>query len=177
MYSQYMPGEKRYTSIKHNRGAVLVMVMMTVLILTVLGTALLSISISEYRMERANRDSVAAYYLAEGGLEKAVHQISIMDDIQPDQLLGRTWEMGEEDADLLEPDTGGGFTVIIEDICLIDTMLNGEEAYAFIYEAVLRSRAAVGRMSGEIEALLRVEDYTAEGWNNCVEVKRWRQIR
>lgn len=164
-------------NIKNNKGTALVMVMMVILILLVLGTAVLSITINEYRMAKAFRDDVAAYYLAEAGLEKAIYHIARMKEIYPDQLSTEKWEMGEEDEDLLKPGTRGIFIVTVENIYLIDTVLAGEDVYKYIYEVTLKSQAVVEKMTGEIETVIRVEDYTAENSLTQVQVEYWRQKR
>ncbi|MFY9313251.1 MAG: pilus assembly PilX N-terminal domain-containing protein [Tepidanaerobacteraceae bacterium] len=55
-----------------NRGVSLVIVMFVSTIVMLLGTALLNMSTSEYLMGSYGRDYTAAYYLAEGGIQKAL---------------------------------------------------------------------------------------------------------
>lgn len=179
-------------SIKNNSGSALLMVIIFVLVLIILGTAMLSATITEYRMEKAYRDSVKAYYLAEAGLEKVIYSIAEMDEIVPEELLNKTWEMEREDRDLLNPGEEGDFTVVVEEIILVDTVYKEKkdgkkegkkegkgkkEVYKSIYEVVLKSSATVEGMTKEVELKAEVEDYREEGKDNKVEVIYWRQVR
>jgi len=55
-----------------NKGISLVIVLFVTTIVMLLGTVLLNMSTSEYLMGSYARDYTAAYYLAEGGIQKAL---------------------------------------------------------------------------------------------------------
>ena len=113
--------------VKNRQGSALVMVMVYALVLTVLGTAILSVAASEYRMEMAHRNVVKAYYIAEAGMEKAIYEITEMDTILPYILENKEWEMGPEDTGLVEPGAQGDYSVTVGYIVLYDRVLDGEE--------------------------------------------------
>ncbi|RKL64240.1 hypothetical protein DXT63_02480 [Thermoanaerobacteraceae bacterium SP2] len=173
-----MPGGRKLM-FNNNKGSALVMVMMYALILTILGTSVLAITMNEYRMEKAYRDSVAAYYLAEAGLEKAIYNIAEMENISTD-LSFQIWEMDAGDQDLLKPGSHGNYTVSVENVQLDDIIYVDEQqtvVYKRIYKISLKSRASMEGMTREIEAGIKVEDYEAGGIENKVEILYWRQIR
>jgi archaellum component FlaF (FlaF/FlaG flagellin family) len=73
--------------IKSKRGSSLVLVMLALAILSMLGIALLSLSILHYRTNLADRNSKTAFYLSEAGLDQAYQKLCVqvkaaMDDAQ-----------------------------------------------------------------------------------------------
>jgi Tfp pilus assembly protein PilX len=164
----------------NEKGSALVMVMMFTLILTILGTSVLAVTMNEYRMEKAYRDSVASYYLAEAGLEKAIYDIAEMENIGIG-LVSQTWEMdADEQEELLKPGTNGNYKVSVENVKLDDTIYVDEQqtvVYKKIYIIILKSNASVDGMTRKIEAGIRVEDYEASGIENKVEILYWHQLR
>jgi hypothetical protein len=167
--------------VNYGKGSALVMVMIYSLVLIILGTAILGVAVSEYRMEVAHRNVVKAYYLAEAGMEKAIFEITEMEAIQPFLLMDRVWEMEPYDLDLIEPGVQGDFRVTVECIELIDEIFAGEgediELYKTTYEIKLKSMASYRSAPAGLEATILVEDYEAAETDNRVEVYNWRQIR
>lgn len=170
-----------FMSISKDKGSALVMVMMFTLVLTILGTAMLGITINEYRMEKTHMDSVKAYYLAEAGMEKAIYDIAEMTSIDPGTLTSTTWEMESGDGDLLDTGETGDFTATVRSVILTETIYADEAGtivHKYIYEVSLESEGTVEGMVKEIEAKVRVEDYVIdEGMDNKAEVVYWRQIK
>jgi len=75
-----------------NKGISLVIVLFVTTIILLLGTAILNMSTSEYLMGCYARDYTAAYYLAEGGIQKA---LSILKE-NPDYRGETGWQtLGE----------------------------------------------------------------------------------
>ncbi|HHW02643.1 MAG TPA: hypothetical protein GXX35_07515 [Thermoanaerobacterales bacterium] len=165
--------------LNNNKGSVLVMVMMFTLILTVLGTSVLAVTMNEYRMEKAYRDSVAAYFLAEAGLEKAVYEIAEMENIEG--LEAKSWNMNSSEREnLLKPGSNGDYTVTVKNVQLDDIIYVDRQqtvVYKRIYKIVLQSQASIDGMTRKIEAGIRVEDYEADDIENKVEVLYWHQLR
>lgn len=161
----------------NKRGSALVMVMIYTLVLMILGTSILAVTLNEYRMEKAYRESLMASYLAEAGLEKVIYNIAELETIYPG-LISKTWEMEDDDRDLLKTGVRGDYTVSVENVQLDDTIYVDEErtvVYKRIYRIVLKSNASVERMIREIEAQIKVEDYEAQGIDNKVQILYWRQ--
>lgn len=165
--------------INNDKGSALVMVMAMALVLTILGTAMLGVTVSEYRMEKAYRNSAKAYYLAEAGMEKALFEITKLEDIAADDLRTSTWNLENEDLDLLDRGGSGNFTVTVKTVSLSDIIYTDEsqtEAYKYIYEIVLRSEGVAEGSSRMIEAKIRVEDWVNGTADDRLYVLYWRQI-
>ncbi|MBA1336994.1 MAG: hypothetical protein HPY66_3430 [Firmicutes bacterium] len=163
--------------INNDRGSALVMVMMFTLILTILGTAMLGVAINEYMMEKAHRNSVKAYYLAEAGMEKAIYEITDLESIEGSIDIGDIWEMESEDEDLVDSGIAGNFTVTVDDISLTGTVYVDEletEVYKYIYEIILTAEGQVDGAAKRLEAKIEVEDYV-EDIENKVHVIYWKQ--
>lgn len=159
------------------RGSALVIVMIYILVLTILGTSILAVTLNEYRMEKAYRESLMANYLAEAGMEKAIYNIAEFENISPD-LISKTWNMEDDDRDLLKSGIRGDYSVSIKNIQLEDIIYLDEEqteVYKKIYKIVLDSNALVEGMVRELEAQVRVEDYEVPGIDNKVQILYWRQ--
>ena len=133
------------------KGSALIMVMMYTMILSILGTAMLGVVINEYRMEKAHRESVKAFYLAEAGMEKAIFEISQLNAIASETLIGMTFTL-EDEEDLLKPGEQGGFKVKVsteegEGVKLLDTIYFDEEneiVFKYIYEITLEAIGFIG---------------------------------
>jgi hypothetical protein len=173
------------------KGSALVMVMMYAMILTILGTAMLGVVINEYRMEKAHRESIKAFYLAEAGIEKAIYEISQLGIIDPETLMGMTFTLDDAQEDLLKPGEQGGFTVRVstkegEGVKLVDTIYFDEEnqvVYKYIYEITLEGvgfmgerEDAKGAIKRKIQAVLKFEDYAIPTIDNKAEIISWRQL-
>jgi hypothetical protein len=155
--------------------------MLCTLVLTVLGTSMLALAVTEYRMEAAHRSRVKAYYLAEAGIEKAVFDITRLDRINTGSIRNTLWEMDARDSGLVEPGAGGGFLVTVEKADLFDVLFTGEgedtEVYKRIFDIVLKSLADYNGTTVGVEARMLVEDYEEDDMENKVQVYHWRQIR
>lgn len=64
----------------NQRGSTLVMVMIVMMVLLLLGTTILSLAYSNYKMKKINSQDTASFYLAEAGLEEAYAMIGSMVD-------------------------------------------------------------------------------------------------
>ncbi|HZX45880.1 MAG TPA: pilus assembly PilX N-terminal domain-containing protein [Clostridia bacterium] len=167
--------------VNNRQGLALVMVMVYALVLTILGTAILGVAISEYRMETAHRDVVKAYYIAEAGMEKAICEITQTEKILPSVLENKKWEMGPEDFSLVEPGIQAGFTVTVEYVDLKEEIFVEEGETIVLYKSIygigLKSVAAYKGAPAELKAIILVEDYEDMDRENKVEVQNWRQTR
>ncbi len=166
---------------RDDRGLVLVVVIIYVLLLTVLGTVTLSIALSERKMERAHSDVVKAYYIAEAGLEKAIYHITEMDVIVPSYLVDKTWAMAQEDYGLLGPDAKGDFIVEVTDLNLIEEIFVDDDdgdtdMYRTIYEIMLKAMGMFEDAPAALEAVVWVETYGDTKKTNKAKVLRWRQV-
>lgn len=61
--------------IKNNKGSTLLMVMVVISVLSMLGTALISLSVVNYKSKIVERNKKRAFYLAEAGLEEAYARV------------------------------------------------------------------------------------------------------
>jgi len=164
----------------NKKGSAMVMVMIYTLILMILGTSVLAAAMTEYRMEKSYRESVTAYYLAEAGLEKAICSIREMETISIDGLSSKTWNMNDNDRDLLKSGVHGDYTVLVKSAQVDDTIYEDEQQTVVeetIYSITLKSGASVEGMAREIEVQIKVEDFVDSGIKNKVEIIYWRQKR
>jgi len=171
--------------VKKNKGAALVMVMMLTLILSILGTAILGITINEYRMEKAHRDGVTAYYLAEAGMEKVIHDITKINDIETGLSIGDNWVMSvntQEGGSLLITDSSGNITVSVEEKNSCGSIYHEDNpgiVLLYKYRIKLHAEATVGGMIKKIECELIVGDDNEEvvvDVDNRIKIDKWRQI-
>lgn len=167
--------------VKNNKGLALVTVMVYTLVLTVIGTAILAIAMNEYRMEKAYKSLVKAYYLAEAGMEKAIYMIAKMDVVIPESVKDMRWEMEDEDMDLVEPGVSADYEVTVREAELYDVIFTGQEEDSEVYKRILgiklRSLAVYKGAPAGVEAGILVEDYEETGVESAVQVEYWRQIR
>lgn len=93
-----------------NKGISLVIVLFVTTIVLLLGTAILNMSTSEYLMGSYARDYTTAYYLAEGGIQKA---LSILKE-NPDYRRETGWQaLGEGQYKIKVSQKSGTDSVII----------------------------------------------------------------
>ncbi len=168
-------------TVNNRQGSALVLVMLYAMILTILGTSLIGAAFNEFRMERAHRNTVKAYYLAEAGIEKAIFNITGLDTIDPAVLKDTQWEMEAMDRGLVEPGASGGFVVWVKEADLFDVIYIGEgeekEEHKRIYDVILESLADYEGTTEKVEVGVFVENYRKTGMGNKVQVYHWRQIR
>jgi hypothetical protein len=160
-------------------GSVLIMVMIFCMVLFALGTSILGITISDYRLGQAFENSVKAYYLAEAGLEKVLYALSRMGSVNPEALLTTGWDMDGDDREVLNTGENSRFSVKVKEVSLVDTIYTDEqqlEVFAYIYTITLEAEGTVGTMRERAETVLEVQDFTEDGWNNEVTVVSWRKI-
>lgn len=161
----------------NDSGFVLVTVIVYTIVLIILGTSLMTVTLNEYRIEKAYRESLMANYLAEAGMEKAIYKLAELENIYPG-IVSKTWKMEDDDRDLLKSGIRADYTVSVENVQLEDTIYADEErtmVYKRIYSVILKSNASVEGMNREIEAQIKVEDYEAQGKDNKVQIMYWRQ--
>src|SRR5690554_4732512 len=62
--------------LKNEKGGVLVLTLMTTIVLSVLGLAMLPLTVMEYKSSHHFSDFEKAYYIAEAGIEEAIAELN-----------------------------------------------------------------------------------------------------
>jgi hypothetical protein len=102
--------------LKNDKGSVLVMVLIIMLVATVLGTTLLQVSVAETKFSEKNEDKSQAYYIARAGAESvAKYMISDGEGIAED-IIGKTssFEFKEGSGTVQVIDSGDHIEILSE---------------------------------------------------------------
>ncbi len=107
------------------KGLAFLLVLIFVFVLAVGATAFIALSNNELRMVKRQSESTRAFYIAEGGFERARSDLEKDDDWTDGEIAGTTYDKSNVDADgyyLLNYDSatrtslGGEFTIRLKDI-------------------------------------------------------------
>lgn len=148
----------------NNRGSVLVLAYLVIVVILLLGAAFMVASFNEGLFAERQRRSLIAFYIAESGLERAIYDLrqDFLNDVTP------SWNDGNINSHVIGPNTASFYT-----IPYTSTTLNGGSYAAQLKNVAgvstsiwIKSTGTFGDSTQTLQAYVKMQNLSP--WNNAI---------
>ncbi|MFO7153737.1 MAG: pilus assembly PilX N-terminal domain-containing protein [Caldicoprobacter oshimai] len=150
---------KRFCCMVNSDGSALIVAVLTLMVTFTLGTALLSVTASNFYMDQAEHDYQAAYYIAEGALRHQLEYMKLqMEDLYEAKVYNSSAQFFSDFEQKLSSkryalDFGMVNNKPAKALVIIETVTRGEDSWEFKVSVT----GSVGRISRTLESTVRIK--------------------